>query len=89
MTESRWISCREIVEMVTDYLEDQLDPQTAADLERHLSLCPGCEHYVDQMRVTIRLLGRVPVESLTPEVEDRLLSAFADFRRPDSAAADP
>ena len=57
MTAPRTLSCSEIVEMVTDYLEGDLDAPTAAALAEHLRLCPGCDRYVDQIRETVTTLG--------------------------------
>jgi anti-sigma factor RsiW len=81
MTAQPEMSCRELVELVTDYLEDALDPVTRQRFEEHLQECDGCTAYVEQMRMTVRLLGEVPEESLSPEVRDRLLAAFRGWRR--------
>ena len=69
-------SCQEVVELVTDYLEGELDDETRAELESHLGLCPGCHTYFEQMRRTIDQLGHVPVETLSPQAQDELLAAF-------------
>jgi anti-sigma factor RsiW len=81
MTAQPEMSCRELVELVTDYLEDALDPVTRERFEEHLQFCDGCVAYVEQMRTTVRLVGEVPEESLSPEVRDRLLAAFRGWRR--------
>ena len=73
------ITCQEVVELVTDYLEGQLDRATRAEIEVHLSLCEGCATYLDQMRQTIRELGRVPVEGLSDRAQRDLLAAFRDY----------
>ena len=51
------LTCQELVELVTGYLEGVLTPEDRARFERHLSLCPGCVTYVDQFRETISLTG--------------------------------
>jgi len=79
------ITCQEVVELVTDYLEGELDDSTRAELEAHLALCPGCDAYLTQMRVTIDELGHVPVESLSEEAQDGLMAAFRSFHAPGSA----
>jgi anti-sigma factor RsiW len=76
------ITCTEIVEVVTEYLEGQVDEALRAEVEAHLALCPGCDHYLDQMRETIRLVGRVPVESLSDAARDDLMAAFRTFHTP-------
>ena len=73
--------CRELVELVTDYLEDRLSARDRARFEAHLAECEYCETYLDQMRQTIRALGRLPEESLSPEARDALLAAFRDWSR--------
>jgi anti-sigma factor RsiW len=73
------ITCTEIVEVVTDYLEGQVDDALRAEIEAHLALCPGCDNYLEQMRETIRVMGRVPVESLSDAARDDLLAAFRTF----------
>ena len=73
--------CREVVELVTDYLEDRLSPRDRARVEAHLAECDDCETYVEQMRQTIRVLGRLPEASLSSEAQDALLTAFRDWSR--------
>ena len=75
------LTCQEFVELVTDYLEGALDEDTTNRFEQHLALCPGCETYLNQMRETATLLGEIPVESLSEEMQATLLAAFRDFPR--------
>ena len=82
MTNPSALSCNEIVEMVTDYIEGDLDPPTVAALEEHLRVCPGCDRYVDQIRVTVSTLGSITSESLSPQAQSDLLDAFRTFKRP-------
>jgi anti-sigma factor RsiW len=73
------ITCQEMVELVTDYLEGRLDARQRARFEEHLGECEPCVTYVDQMRMTIDALGRIPLESISPETERELLTAFRDW----------
>jgi anti-sigma factor RsiW len=73
------MACRELVELITDYLEDRLSPQDRARFEAHLADCEHCRDYLDQMRRTIRALGVLPEESLSPEARDALLAAFREW----------
>lgn len=73
------VACRDVVEIVTDYLEGVLDAATASAVEAHLQLCDGCEEYIAQMRTTIGLLGRVPLNTLSTEAKTDLMGAFRDF----------
>ena len=82
MTTTGVLSCREIVELVTDYLDGDLDADTTTALEAHLDLCPGCTRYVEQIREIVATLGDVSSENLSAEAQAGLLEAFLDFRRP-------
>ena len=75
------LPCRQLVELVTDYLEDRLPPQERARFEAHLADCEYCEAYLEQIRQTIRVLGRLPEESLSVEARDALLTALRDWAR--------
>ena len=79
------LSCRELVELVTDYLEEVLPPAERVRFEEHLTGCPGCQTYLDQMRQTIGVLGRLTEESLEPAARDELLDLFRSWRRGDRA----
>ena len=75
------ISCQEVVELVTDYLEAALPPDEAALLEQHLNFCEGCVWYVDQTRLTIETIGRVGTSELTDDTRAQLLAVFRDWKR--------
>lgn len=74
------MTCAELVELVTDYLEGDLDEQTARRFEEHLALCPGCQTYVEQIQQVIRTAGQVGEDDLSPEARSGLLSAFWQWR---------
>ena len=73
--------CRELVELVTEYLDDRLPPDDRARFEAHLAACEACRAFLDQFRETIRVLGRLPESSLSPEARATLLAAFRGFKR--------
>ncbi len=75
------LSCKELVELVTDYLEDELAQSTRARFEMHLSYCLWCRDYLDQMRATMKLAGRLPEEALPPGSKEALLRAFRGWKR--------
>jgi predicted anti-sigma-YlaC factor YlaD len=79
------LTCQAVVELVTAYLEDALDPVTRARVEEHLSGCDGCIAYLEQMRVTISLTGRVGGDELSGEAQRTLLDAFRDWHRREPA----
>ena len=74
------LSCRELVELVTDYLEGALDRRTRARFERHISGCPHCTAYLEQIRETIRLTGMLREDQLEPQARDELLAAFRTWK---------
>ena len=75
------MSCRELVELITDYLEHRLSPVDRARVHAHLTECEACRTYLDQFRQTIRVLGWLPEESLSPEARNALLDAFRGWSR--------
>jgi anti-sigma factor RsiW len=76
------LSCQEMIEVVTNYLDDALPPDERQRFEHHLSYCAGCGTYLDQMRETIRQTGVVPhAESLSPALRERLVAQFRTWRR--------
>ena len=74
------MTCSELVELVTDYLEGRLAPADLESFEGHLSECPPCGIYLEQMRITLRALGRIPEETISAETRAELLHVFAEFR---------
>jgi anti-sigma factor RsiW len=75
------LSCQEVVELVTDYLEGALPVDERQRFEEHLARCTGCRRYVEQMRTTLSLTGELSSETLTPEAEQALLDAFRTWRQ--------
>lgn len=75
------MTCRELVELVTEYLEGTLLGHDRKRLEAHLRQCPYCEEYIAQMQQTVAVLGKLPPEPMDPDREQRLLEAFRGWRR--------
>jgi anti-sigma factor RsiW len=79
------LTCKEMVELVTDYLEGVLPPAVRTRFDRHLSGCDPCIVYVEQMRTTIATLGKLPAESIPDSALDALREHFRRWRStPDS-----
>jgi anti-sigma factor RsiW len=72
--------CREIVEMITDYLEDALSRSERRRFEAHLAGCEHCTEYLEQMRATIRLTGRLQTEDLTPAMREEFAALYRRLR---------
>jgi anti-sigma factor RsiW len=74
------ISCRELVELVTDLLEGELSEATLREVEAHLDACDGCEAYVEQMRITIAALRAINGNGDIAAVREHALAAFRELR---------
>jgi hypothetical protein len=74
------LSCEELVELVTDYLDGALDRDTEARFVLHATSCPGCETYLRQFRDTIAAIGTLQPEALDEQVRENLLEAFRVWR---------
>ena len=74
------LACQELVELVTSYLEGALSPEGRAQFEHHIGTCDGCGQYLQQMRQTIELTGRLTPADVSAEAEAVLLAAFRDWR---------
>lgn len=75
------MSCKELVELVTDYLEGALSPADQRRFELHMSECEGCKVYIDQMRLTIKAAGQLTEDSLGLAAKEELLAAFRDWKK--------
>ena len=80
MADGTAISCQEVVEVITDYLEGKLSPEAVAIFEAHLAICDGCQYYLDQIRITIATVGRIEDEAVPAELRSTVLAAFRDRR---------
>jgi anti-sigma factor RsiW len=74
------LSCQEMVELITDYLEGALSEADHERFEAHISACEACTMYLDQIRDTLSLIGSIGPEDLSPAAERELLAAFADWK---------
>lgn len=81
MPHSEDLTCKQLVELVTEYLEESLPLRERERFERHLAVCPGCNTYLEQMRQTIRAMGELTEDSLEPETRDELLALFRNWKR--------
>jgi len=80
VSHARWdISCQQVVELVTEYLEGTLGPDVQARLEAHLEFCDPCKEYIEQVRTTSRLAAETALEE-RPDRE-ALLAVFRTFNR--------
>jgi anti-sigma factor RsiW len=78
---TRNLTCQELVELVTDYLEGTLSRREREAFEAHLAGCTNCSVYVEQFRQTIELSGTLRESDVSPEAADALLAHFAAWKR--------
>ena len=76
------ITCQEIVEIVTEYLEGALPAEERVRFDQHLRTCGACVMYLEQMRETIRIAGKLTEAALAPEQKEALMTAFRNWRNP-------
>ena len=76
------VTCQEVVELVSEYLDHALGADEASLFEQHVNFCDGCDWYLDQMRSTVRTVGQITEEDVPPETRDKLLAAFREWKRP-------
>ena len=74
------MTCRELVQLITDYFEGGLSRRDRRRFERHLHRCDGCPTYVEQMRETVRVTGTLEDDALSPEARRELLAAFQSWK---------
>jgi anti-sigma factor RsiW len=74
------LTCKDVVELVTGYLDGSMEPADRERFEEHLSVCDGCTNHVHQMRETIRLTGMLTEEQVPDHQRDALLEAFRGWR---------
>ncbi|HWD70266.1 MAG TPA: anti-sigma factor [Solirubrobacteraceae bacterium] len=77
------IPCQQVVELISDYLEDALPVLDRRRLEHHLTGCPHCSAYLAQMRETLRLTGRLVPEDLSPEMQREFSDVYRRWRSED------
>ncbi|MGH9076268.1 MAG: zf-HC2 domain-containing protein [Acidimicrobiales bacterium] len=85
MTGAPPLTCRQLVDAVTDYLDDAMAAPERARFADHLAACANCEAYLDQIRTTIAVAGRLTEgtarQSLGPAAMAELMEAFRTWRR--------
>ena len=70
------IVCRDLLELITGYLDGALPAEVPAAVEEHLSGCDGCTTVLEEFRVTIAMTGTLTEEQITDSQRDTLLAAF-------------
>ena len=74
------LTCREVADCVTDYLEGTMPAEERIAFERHVTLCPPCRGYLAQMRGLLQVAGELREDDLPPELRTALLEHFAEWQ---------
>ena len=72
--------CRDVTEIVTDFIEGRMSLLDRVRFRIHLGLCRHCREYVRQIKTTFRLMGMTPPEPPPPDVEEELLKRFKNWK---------
>ena len=80
MSGSADLTCQKLVEDITGYVEGTMPDDERRRFDEHLDLCRGCRNYIDQMHATIKAVGSLREDMLSPETRDSLLAAFRGWR---------
>ena len=75
------LNCQEVVELVTDYLEQALLPEMQAQFEEHIAECPGCDTYLEQVQQTIMLLRKLSEQQMFPKTKQELVEIFRNWKQ--------
>ena len=75
------LTCKELVELVTEYFEGTLSPADQARFAKHLAVCIWCGAYLEQMRITVRTLGKLTEELIPLKAKEDLLEIFREWKK--------
>jgi anti-sigma factor RsiW len=73
------ITCRQLIELLVDYVSDELEPEHRALVEKHLGRCPPCVTYVETYQLTIKMTRKLPTAPIPPGLHERLLASFREI----------
>jgi anti-sigma factor RsiW len=74
------LTCQDLVELVTEYLEGALSDVDRARFDEHIELCPMCQVHLEQLRVTVRELGQLREHDIDPDILVEMQERFRDWR---------
>ena len=74
------LNCKQLTELVTDYLEHKMSLGDRLRFQMHLGMCKHCRAYLRQMKLTIETLGHLPPEPIPDDVRRDLLQRFKSWK---------
>jgi len=72
------LTCRDVIDLLADYLEQSLSAETLEGFDRHLDSCPACVVYVNTYRKTRELTGEVTRVAMPEDMRARLRQFLLD-----------
>ena len=73
------MTCRQVTQLVTEYLEGKLSWKDAVRFQLHVGMCRHCRRYLRDMKVTVRVLGRLPAAAIPSDTMDALMERFRNW----------
>jgi len=73
-------TCKEVVELATDFTDGALTASKMARFEMHLNFCDGCFTFVNQIRAAAEVAGQLSEEQIPEDTKAKLLTAFRDWK---------
>ena len=73
------LTCMDITELITNYLEGRLSLMDRIRFRMHIMMCRHCREYLNQMKITIRTVGKLPDEPIPADVHDDLMKCFKNW----------
>ena len=78
---SDFLTCQELVELITDYLDGAMPSEQRVAFEKHLAICPPCRGYLAEIRQTVAVAGKLTEDTIPVEARDGMLEAFRSWKR--------
>jgi anti-sigma factor RsiW len=70
------LTCKDFLHELSEYLDESIDAETRAKLDRHISECPNCWVIADTTKKTIQIYKGMDPYPIPPDVETRLMQAL-------------
>jgi anti-sigma factor RsiW len=74
------VNCRDLAEVLIEYIAGELPPDEAERIRQHLDFCPPCVCYIETYQLTIQLTRHLPLEPPPEALLDRLRAALEEDR---------
>src|SRR5699024_996175 len=81
VSKQKELVCREVVELVTIYLDESLGEPDRSELQTHLDGCPHCSTYLDQIKATITHVSDLKQYQIEQPVQFELVQVYLKWRK--------